>query len=58
MEVKQTKRGITVELVEEEVSLLKLTLMRATFEDTPPDKQRQILDFASELLRTLQDRAK
>ena len=36
-----------------ERELLRLALLRASFEDTPPEQQRAILDFAAVLLDAL-----
>jgi len=41
----------------EEVDYLRMALERATFLDTPPQYQRAIYNFASELLQKLEDLA-
>jgi hypothetical protein len=45
--------GVTVVLEGKEVGLMRLTLERASFIDTPPDRQDEILRFAEDLLRAL-----
>ena len=44
---------LALHLNPDDVALLRLALKRATFEDTPTDRQNEILDFAVELLRQL-----
>jgi len=53
MNVERTDRGVTIELDANEAELLRLTLKRATFEDTPSDRQKAILDLAFQMLREL-----
>jgi hypothetical protein len=57
MTVTRRNGGLEVSLSPGEVDLFRLTLRRATFEDTPPERQREILDFAAELLRRSDDAA-
>ena len=45
--------GVTVALEGKEVDLMRLTLERASFIDTPPGRQDEILRFAEDLLRAL-----
>lgn len=40
-------------LARKEVELLVLTLERASFIDTPPGRQQEILSFAEDLLKAL-----
>lgn len=50
---KSANGGVTVALEGKEVDLLRLTLERATFIDTPPGRQDEILRFAEELLKAI-----
>jgi hypothetical protein len=54
MQLKIAGPGLTLALEPREAELLKLALRRATFEDTPPERQQEILGFATELLRALE----
>lgn len=45
--------GVTVTLEGKEVDLMRLALERASFIDTPPDRQDEILRFADDLLRAI-----
>ena len=45
--------GAVVVLDRMEVDLLRLALERATFVDTPPGRQNEILRFAEELLKAI-----
>jgi hypothetical protein len=53
VKVDKTSNGATVVLEAAEVELMKLTLERASFIDTPPGRQDEILRFAEDLLRAL-----
>ena len=53
MKVEKSGGGATVVLEGKEVELMKLTLERASFIDTPPGRQDEILRFAEDLLRAL-----
>ena len=53
MRVTRSDNTVSVALSEQEAALLELCLLRATFEDTPPGRQREILDFAVSLLQSL-----
>ena len=53
MHVTRSDTGVDLQLTVNEAEQLELALKRATFEDTPPDRQQQILDFALALLRKL-----
>lgn len=50
---KSASGGVTVALEGKEVELMRLTLERASFIDTPPDRQDEILRFTEDLLRAL-----
>jgi hypothetical protein len=50
---KKEQGGVVVVLDAMEVDLLRLTLERATFVDTPPGRQNEILRFAEELLKAI-----
>ena len=54
MRVERTGDGVRLTLTPGETELLSLALQRATFEDTPPDRQVAILEFASALQRQLE----
>ena len=56
MRVERDRDRLTVELDGDEVELLRYALQRATFEDTPTERQNAILDFALALLAELDDR--
>ena len=45
--------GATIALEGREVEVMRLALERASFIDTPPDRQDEILHFAEELLNAL-----
>jgi hypothetical protein len=45
---------IQLELSGEEIRYLRMALERATFQDTPPQHQRAIYNFAEDLLRALE----
>lgn len=52
MRVEKTPSGgVTIALEKSEVEVMRLALERASFIDTPPDRQDEILRFAEELLR-------
>ena len=53
MKVEKTSSGATLVLEGKEIELMKLTLERASFIDTPPGRQDEILRFAEDLLRAL-----
>lgn len=48
----------TIALDAAEISLMRLALERATFVDTPPDRQEAIFKFADDLLKGLGDGSK
>jgi hypothetical protein len=50
---KNAQSEAVIVLTRKELELLKLALERATFVDTPPDRQRDILVFAEEMLKGL-----
>lgn len=52
IEKKPTKETVIV-LDAKETDLLKLALERASFIDTPPDRQQAILEFAEDVLKAL-----
>jgi hypothetical protein len=54
MDVTRSQGTVRLELQAAEAELLHLTLKRATFEDTPPERQKEIVDFAYRLLRALE----
>ena len=45
--------GAAIALDAKEVEVMRLALERATFIDTPPGRQDEILRFAEDLLRAL-----
>ena len=54
MKVEKNASGaVSLVLEGKEVELMRLTLERATFIDTPPGRQDDILRFAEDLLRAL-----
>ena len=55
MNVTRSDLAFTVTLSAAEAELLSLALKRATFEDTDPLRQRDILGFALQLLRALEE---
>jgi len=48
---KSPSGGVTIALEVKEVEVLRLALERASFIDTPPDRQDEILHLAEDLLR-------
>jgi hypothetical protein len=52
--VSQKPAVIQLMLSGEEITYLRLALERATFQDTPPQHQRAIYNFAEDLLRALE----
>ena len=50
---KNASGGVTVALEGKEIELMRLTLERASFIDTPPNRQDEILRFAEDLLRAI-----
>lgn len=50
---KSASGGVTIALDPKEVDLMRLTLERASFIDTPPNRQDEILRFAEDLLREI-----
>ena len=55
MRVTRSGPEVTLTLAPGESELLTLALKRATFEDTPADRQSEILDFALTALRLLEE---
>ena len=54
MKIEKTPSGgMTIVLEPSEVPLMRFTLERAMFVDTPPDRQEEILRFAEDLLKGL-----
>jgi hypothetical protein len=53
MQVRQNGDAVTVELGTHEVQLLRRALERASFIDTPPGEQADILAFCARALETL-----
>jgi len=52
MKIDRTEQGgMVIALDAKEVALLRLALERATFVDTPPGRQSEILRFADDLLK-------
>ena len=45
--------SLVLTLTGDEILLLRLALERATFQDTPPQHQKAIYNFAEDLLRSL-----
>ena len=54
MRLTRSGEEVTLTLAAGESELLVLALKRATFEDTPAARQREILDFAMTALRLLE----
>jgi hypothetical protein len=52
--VSQNPAVIQLVLSGEEINYLRMALERATFQDTPPQHQRAIYNFAEDLLRALE----
>ena len=53
MKAKVSSTHAVLTLQKAETELLELALKRAMFDDTPPERQRDIVDFATALLRML-----
>ena len=54
MKVERNNQGGAVVVLDTmEVELLRLALERATFVDTPPGRQNEILRFAEDLLKAI-----
>jgi hypothetical protein len=53
MQVRQNGDAVTVELGAQEVRLLRRALERASFIDTPPGEQGDILAFCNRALESL-----
>jgi hypothetical protein len=53
MRIRQDGEAVTVELGAQEIHLLRRALERASFIDTPPDEQAEILAFCSRALESL-----
>ncbi len=45
--------SLVLTLTRDEIRLLRLALERATFQDTPPQHQKAIYNFAEDLLQSL-----
>ena len=57
MQVTRSSQVVELRLTTAEADRLELALKRATFEDTPPERQTEILDFAMALLQELSTKA-
>ena len=55
MKIQKAGSETILRLDDNERRLLALALKRASFEDTPPGDQREILEFAYQLLAELDD---